>query len=215
MVMKYKKYLFTYLLVLLFPMQATAGKSEIFSEHIVLGDYATLYSVKSINNNVVEIHAEGRNSSSSLYTKMPSHFLDDTRKFSWSWKVNDIQKSSNIYIKEKEDFAASIVFVFGKSNVFSKPKVLSYAWVGNDILQGSIVKSPRAPDHFRTLILNNINTDLKVWKHHNRDILNDFKLAYGHYPDETLTSIGVLTDNDQTLEKVSSEYKLYRGSRKF
>lgn len=184
------------------------AQADIF-EHVVLGDHATHYEISNNNADMVEIRAEGRNSASGLYTEKIAQIMSDQSMFTWAWTVDDIQRSADISVKDKEDFAASIQIVFGETGFLKQSKVLSYAWVANDDDISAIVKSPRIPNHFRTIILGNAQTPMKAWHTQTRNILEDYKIAYGEYPDRDIHAIGMFTDNDQTSEKVSAGYRLY------
>ena len=117
-------------------------------------------------------------------------------------------ETADITVEEKEDFAASLFIIFGKPGVFSKPKVLIYAFANTNLPQGSIVNSPNAPDNFRTIVLENQETPLMNWFQYKRNILDDYELVYGEMPEKMLHSIGIFTDNDQTGEAVEASYDL-------
>ena len=129
-------------------------------------------------------------------------------RLSWSWQVNKIQPTADITVEEKEDFAAGIMILFGKPGLFSKPKGLIYAFTNTDLAPDSVVNSPRAPDNFRTIVVENQDSPLMSWLKEERNIVEDYQLAYGELPDKDLYTIGVFTDNDQTLEPVEASYYL-------
>lgn len=74
--------------------------------------------------------------------------------------------------------------------------------------QGSVVNSPRAPNNFSTIVLDNQDSPLMNWLEYKRNIIKDYELAYGENPAKTLYTIGVFTDNDQTQEPVKASYYL-------
>ena len=98
--------------------------------------------------------------------------------------------------------------LFGKPGLFSKPKGLIYAFANTDLPKESVVNSPRAPDNFRTIVLENKDSSLMTWLEQERNIIKDYQQAYGELPDKDLYTIGVFTDNDQTLEPVNASYSL-------
>jgi len=187
------------------------AQDDVF-EHIVLGNASTQYDVVKSNTRFFEIKAEGRNSASGLYGENIKRVAPDYPEFKWSWRVDQPQRSADISIKDKEDFAASIQIAFGSMGFLKKPKVLTYAWIATDHDIGIVIKSPRIPDHFRTIVVGNIQTALKEWHTHTRNILEDYRIAYGEYPDRDISAIGVFTDNDQTREDVIAHYRLYVNS---
>lgn len=180
-------------------------------QHVILGDRPTRYKVnqKSNNNSVVyEITAIGDHSASGLYVEDPQSLIIGYPNVEWSWRVDQIQKSADISVKRKEDFPASIQFVFGESSLFSRPKVLSYAWVADNKEIEKIISSPRIPNHFKTIILDNEKSEIGVFKYHKRNIIEDYKKAFGDYPNKELSAFGIFTDNDQTKEPVQAVYSI-------
>lgn len=179
-------------------------------KHIILGDKQTRYKIseKKFNNKVLyDISAIGELSASGLYYEKPKILIPHYPILEWSWRVDKMQESADLRIKNKEDFPASIQFIFGSPSIFSRPKILSYAWVSNSEKIGTIIHSPRIPEHFRTIILNNENSELGTFINHSRNIAEDYKRAYGEYPSEEMSAFGVFTDNDQTKEPVTAFYR--------
>ena len=190
----------------------SAQENELMS--FTFGESDTKYSFRDQDQKFI-IDAEGQDSASGLFVPDPNICLDNDQ-LAWSWRVDQIQLSADITVEEKEDFAASLIVLFGKPGLFSKPKGLIYAFANTDLPEGSIVNSPRAPDNFRTIVLENQDSPLKNWLQYKRNIIKDYELAYGETPDKDLYTIGVFTDNDQTQEPVKASYHLQscRFSRK-
>lgn len=88
---------------------------------ISFGDRDTEYSFNNQGEKLI-INAEGQNSASGLFVTDPEMCLKN-EQLSWSWRVDQIQPTANIEIEEKEDFAASILIIFGKPGFLSKPRV--------------------------------------------------------------------------------------------
>ena len=173
---------------------------------VTFGDRDTKYSLRNEEQKLI-IDAVGRESASGLFVADPETCLKSDR-LSWSWRVDKIQPTADITVEEKEDFAAAVMILFGKPGLFSKPKGLIYAFINTDLAPGSIVDSPRAPDNFRTIVIENNDSPLMSWLEEERNIIDDYQLAYGEVPDKDLYTIGVFTDNDQTLEPVNASYYL-------
>ena len=173
---------------------------------VTFGDRDTEYSFRNEQQKLI-IDAVGRESASGLFVDHPELCLQSDR-LSWSWRVDKIQPTADITVEEKEDFAAAVMVLFGKPGLFSKPKGLIYAFANTDLPKESVVNSPRAPDNFRTIVLENKDSSLMTWLEQERNIINDYQQAYGELPDKDLYTIGVFTDNDQTLEPVNASYSL-------
>ena len=205
-IIKKSRQLSTILLVIFFSTVLAAHGKENELESVTFGEADTEYSLTNENNRLI-INAMGRDSASGLFVTEPEACLNKNR-LSWSWKVDLIQPSADITMEDKEDFAASILVIFGKPGLFSKPKGLIYAFTNTDLPHGSVVSSPRAPDNFRTIVLDNNQSPLMNWLAYERNIIEDYELAYGESPNKDLHTIGVFTDNDQTQEPVKAAYHL-------
>ncbi|MEM8718756.1 MAG: DUF3047 domain-containing protein [Cyanobacteria bacterium P01_G01_bin.39] len=175
-------------------------------ESVTFGESDTKYSVSEQDDKLI-INAVGQDSASGLFIIDPDMCLYQDR-LSWSWRVEQIQESADITMEDKEDFAAALIVLFGKPGLFSKPKGLIYGFTNTDLPIGSIVASPRAPDNFRTIVLGNRDSPLMNWLENERNIIEDYQLAYGESPNKSLYTIGVFTDNDQTTEPVEAAYDL-------
>ncbi|MEL6495081.1 MAG: DUF3047 domain-containing protein [Cyanobacteria bacterium J06623_7] len=203
---------FNYLLLLITASLAlatgvNAGENETNKlKSITFGESNTLYSLRQLDKKLI-IDAVGQKSASGLFIESPEACLK-ADSLSWSWRVDRIQPTADITVEEREDFAAAIMILFGKPGLFSKPKGLIYAFTNTDLPANSVVDSPRAPDNFRTIVLDNQDSPLKNWLSWERNIIDDYQLAYGELPDKDLHTIGVFTDNDQTLEPVAASYDL-------
>ena len=173
---------------------------------VTFGSEDTEYSFQTKKDKLI-INAVGRDSASGLFVSEPETCLNNN-KLSWSWKVDRIQPTADITVEEKEDFAASVLIIFGKPSLVSKPKGLIYAFANTNLPLGSVVSSPRAPKNFRTIIIDNNKSPLMNWSQYQRNIITDYELAYGEAPDKNLHTIGVFTDNDQTKEPVEASYIL-------
>ena len=204
--MKSSKNLFFLLLALFLSTAIASNAQENKLKPVTFGEQATQYSFNQQNMKLI-IDAEGQDSASGLFVSNPEICLDNNQ-LSWSWRVDQIHKTADITVEEKEDFAASLLVIFGKPGLFSKPKGLIYAFANTDLPKGSVVNSPRAPNNFRTIVLENQETPLMTWLQYQRNILEDYKLVYGEMPEKMLYTIGIFTDNDQTQEPVKASYSL-------
>ena len=204
--MKFSKLLNIILTALFLSIAVTCNAEENELQSVSFGDKDTEYSFRNLKEKLI-IDANGRKSASGLFVANPQDCLENNQ-LSWSWRVDRIQPTADITVEEKEDFAASILVIFGKPSLFSRPKGLIYAFANTDLPQGAVVNSPRATDNFRSIVLANNQSPLKNWLQYQRNILDDYELAYGEMPDKDLYSIGIFTDNDQTQEPVKASYQL-------
>lgn len=204
--MQASRRLFFLLLSLFFSTAIASNAQDNELKPITFGDQDTKYSYEKGENRLI-INAEGQNSASGLFVSNPLTCLENNQ-LSWSWRVDQIQETADITVEEKEDFAASLLIIFGKPGLFSKPKGLIYAFTNSELPKNTVVKSPRAPNNFRTIVLENQESSLMEWFQYKRNILEDYELVYGEMPEKMLYSIGIFTDNDQTEESVKASYEL-------
>ena len=122
--------------------------------------------------------------------------------------MDKIQQNVDLGSKEKDDHAAAIQLVFGEASLLKRPKVLTYAWVNMDVPEGTVIHSPRSSTHVRTIILNTSSSPLSTWQMHQRNIVEDYKTAFGEAPKKALSTVGFFTDNDQTKNPVTAYYKV-------
>ena len=201
-----RAWLSTLLLTTSFVLACNVNAQPDDFKSITFGESDTKYSFRNQGDRLI-IDALGQDSASGLFILNPDMCLHQGR-LSWSWRVEQIQPTADITMEDKEDFAAALIVLFGKPGLFTKPKGLIYGFTNTDLPPGSVVNSPRAPDNFRTIVLGNKNSPLMSWLQHERNIIEDYKLAYGETPNKPLHTIGVFTDNDQTIEPVEASYDL-------
>lgn len=152
------------------------------------------------------IKAQGNRSASGLFSDL-STGADGKENIEWQWRVDEIQASADLRLKEKEDFAASLFLVFSDSKgLFPSYKILIYAWSSMDLPVGTVISSPNDPDRVRTIVLGNNTTPLTEWVRENRNFMDDYREAFGSHPDKPLRTVGIFTDNDNTGEPVTSYY---------
>lgn len=212
--MKHIYYFFYILIITITATSAQASSHDDIFEEVILAKVQTHYTVSEKQNGLFEITAEGRDSASGLYISDPENienFLPNYPEIEWSWRIDEFQKNADITIKGKDDYAASLQFVFQQKGLFARPIVLVYAWVGDTTPIGTVIKSPRAPNNFRTIIVGNKLSGTHKFLSYNRNIHEDYKNAYGQYPSTDLMSFGIFTDNDQTGDPVKAIYRLQKN----
>jgi len=140
-------------------------------------------------------------SSSALY-----HKLDDEHGrvslVKWTWRVDKLQKSADLRNLEREDVAATVMFVFGEPSLFNKDvPTLAYTWTATPVPAGTVVSSRR----YRSLAYLKLRgeADVGARQTEERDINADFRAIFGREP-EDLRYVAVFNDNDQTREPTSA-----------
>ena len=159
----------------------------------------------------VAIRAIGQRSASGLMRRVQVNPLN-CPQIEWSWRVDQLQETADIGVKEKEDVAASIFLLFGDPGLLLTPKqvpTLRYVWTNKRVDVESIVDSPYLPGIVKSVVVRS-GSQQPEWFVETRNILKDFERAFGHAPKEAIEAIALFTDNDQTKEPVIAHYEWAR-----
>src|SRR5262245_5893312 len=156
----------------------------------------------------VAIRAIGQNSASGLLRRVQVDPVN-CPKIEWSWRVDQLQETADIRVKEKEDVAASIYLMFGDPGLLLTPKQvpsLRYVWTNQRMDVESIVDSPYLPGTVKSVVVRSGSRQRQRFVE-SRNILTDFERAFGYAPKEAIEAIALFTDNDQTKEPVLAYYE--------
>jgi len=155
---------------------------------------------------VPTIRAVGRMSASGLYRDV-DYRLANHPWLEWTWRVDKLQRTADIRVKDREDFAAAIFLIFGHPSMLN-PDVptLAYVWTSDLLPEGSVVGSPHHPDSVRDIVVRSGTSRLGQWVNERRNAAEDFRRAFGREPPDTVGVLALFTDNDQTGEPVEAYY---------
>jgi hypothetical protein len=183
-------------------------------KHVPLASFKnnTEYSLVSEDGATV-LQATAHNSASFLAIK--AEF--DPKQFpmlSWRWKVKQGIPAANTAEQSKEDSPARIMIAFDgdMSKLSAKDRfastaaksisgqalpyaTLMYVW-GEKVAADSITTSSRSA-RIKMLAVSADETGIGQWQSHSRNLVQDFKRAFGEEPGKVL-SIEVMTDTDNT-----------------
>lgn len=178
-------------------------------EHRSFGE-STDYSIDVIDG-IAAIRAEGRISASGLYRRV-QYSVRDHPWLEWSWRVEVMQRTADIRLKEKQDFAAAVFLIFGQPSILRRNvPTLAYVWTSAGMLKGEVVEGPRRKDIVRFMVIESGPRNLGRWMRERRNVIRDFRKAFGREPPEKVELIAVFTDNDQTKEPVEAYYGAIRA----
>ena len=140
----------------------------------------------------------------------------------WRWKIKELIASADNNVAGKEDAPVSIVLEFdgdksklsfADRSTIAAGKVLSgrelpyatlmYIWSNKDPV-GKIVQNPRTP-RVQMVVASSGAGGLNEWQMQSRNVFDDFKRAFKEDPGR-LTGVAVLTDTDNTGEKIEAWY---------
>ena len=140
----------------------------------------------------------------------------------FSWQVPELIDTSDVSIAESEDAPARVLLAFG-GDVATLPMrtrmlfelshtltgeappyaTLMYVW-DRSAPVGSVIVNPRT-DRIRKIVVDSGPDGLKRWRDHKRDVVADFRRAFGEEPGPLL-AIAVMTDSDNTQSKTRAWY---------
>ena len=81
-----------------------------------------------------------------------------------------------------------------------------YAWTSPATPEGSVVLSPHHNGSMRVIVVRSGQEDSSAWVHERRDIVKDFRLAFGRDPPSFVEGVAIWSDSDQTQDVVNAYY---------
>jgi len=128
----------------------------------------------------------------------------------WSWRVDHLPEGADLASRKSEDVAASLFFVFGNPGTLSNPRpvpTLRYVWSAETNPPGSIVDSPYFPETLRSIVVRSGPEGLGSWQTERRNLIDDYRAAFGASPDQPVQVIALFTDNDHLGQPLRSLYR--------
>jgi len=154
---------------------------------------------------VAVIRAVGRGSASGLYRQV-DYRVSEHPWLEWTWRVDRLQRTADIRVKEREDFAAAIFLIFGRPDMFDQEvRTLVYGWTSDRLSECAVVDSPHHPGLVRSIVVRSGDDRSGRWLNERRNVVADFQRAFMTEP-AAVEMIAIFTDNDQTNEPVEAYY---------
>jgi hypothetical protein len=184
----------------------------------------THYSPVEDGNNVY-IRAESHGSAAPIY-KIVNFDPREYPYIAWKWKAENVLEKGNAYTKKGNDFSVSLGIIFDYDpqrasfakkvkysfiklfyGVYPPDYVILYVW-GNGVHEkkGDIISNPYS-ETVKMFVLENGSSHLYKWRIEERNILEDFKDAFGTYPKQRVGGIGIHTDSDNTSYYYKNRYQ--------
>jgi len=79
-------------------------------------------------------------------------------------------------------------------------------WTSAATPEGNVVVNPHHEGTVRTLVLRSGEANLATWVTERRNLVEDFRLAFGRDPPEHAEAIAVWSDSDQSNQEVRAYY---------
>ena len=171
----------------------------------------------TIFQETLAIRARGRDSASGLIRSVDVD-LQSCPELEWAWAATQVQRSVDLREKEGEDVAASLFLLFGDPGLYSDPDpvpTLRYVWTTDHVERDEVIDNPYLPGIVKSIAVRVTRTaatpgpsasGLAGWQVERRDVLADFRRAFGSAPEQGLSAIAIFSDNDQTGEPVEAYY---------
>lgn len=129
--------------------------------------------------------------------------------FSWEWKVGQFPAKKTAVDEstgwmERDDYAARVYVIFSSWN-FMNIKSLEYIWDEN-LPVGTVKTSPYLAN-IKMIVAESGSENLNNWVAEERNILADYKKAFGTNPPRYVGAIAIMTDADNTLSTAEAAYQ--------
>lgn len=166
------------------------------------------------------LHAQAQASNSTLRLRLEGIDVQTARHLSFSWFVPALNEQADLRDDAADDAVARVVLSFDgdRSRWSSRDHVLSelahlitgeplpfatliYVW-DNRYPVGSVIPNPHT-ERIRHLVLNTGPDQLNRWVDQERDVVADFRQAFGEDPGR-LVGIGVMSDANNTGASVGA-----------
>lgn len=141
----------------------------------------------------------------------------------WRWRIDSLIKGADNTDRYAEDSPVRIVLAFDgdKRNLpirdqlfFEQARLLSggrempyatlmYIWENQQPVN-TVLHNPHT-NRVRKIVVASGASGVGTWQQYRRNIVDDYRQAFGHDPGQ-LIGVAILTDTDNTKEKVSAQY---------
>jgi DUF3047 family protein len=143
----------------------------------------------------------------------------------WRWKITNLIQKSDVTRKDGDDYPARLYITFqydsSRVGLFERAKyeiarllygeypplgALNYIWANKEA-KGTMVRNAYT-DRARMIAVENGESPLNTWVTEKRNLLEDYRRAFGATADEIpmISGIAVMTDTDNTGESVTSYF---------
>lgn len=154
------------------------------------------------------LRAIGRESASGLIRRVRVN-PNECPVLEWSWRVEHLQSSADLHVKDRDDVAASLSLLFGDPGFVTNPDpvpTLRYVWTNDHAAKNVVIDNPYMPGVVRNVVIRNSEGELGRWINERRNVVADFEHAFGEKPSDDIQAFALFTDNDQTKQPVEAFY---------
>ncbi len=152
------------------------------------------------------VRAISNNAASALYYRIKVDAKTRRPYISWRWRVDKFPSKKNKEDLEKEsedDFAARVYVIF-PAMFLTNSKVLEYIWAEG--LSAGTTGTSHYSKNIRLIVLHSGIDKDKKWFLEERDILADYKNAFGRMPEYNIGAIAFMTNAEHTGSSAEAMY---------
>ncbi len=113
----------------------------------------------------------------------------------WRWRIAAHVPDVDLRDPERDDAPGRVFVAFGRPGILSRPRMIFYTWGGLEPREDAFFS--HVSDRLAVVVLRNGSDPAGAWLRESRDVVADYKDAFGEEPDE-ITSVGLMIDTDQT-----------------
>jgi hypothetical protein len=116
--------------------------------------------------------------------------------FSWDWRVDQLVAGEALERKDGSDAAARVYVYFDTGKLPWQKRNLDYVWSAT-LPAGTVLNSAFSPAS-KIIIVESGTGALGQWRHVERNLEEDYELAFGKQSLPDVVAIGVMSDSDNT-----------------
>jgi len=149
----------------------------------------------------VALHALSLGTASAIFYRIKERFrAQDYPMLSWKWKVVRFPDQEKLKMRkgiERDDYAARVYVIFPSFFILSS-RVLEYVWDETAPLE-SISDSPYSAN-IKLIVAHSGKGEIGKWEFEERNILTDYRRAFGRDPTLRVGAIALMSDADNTAD---------------
>ena len=152
------------------------------------------------------VRAKASDAASALYYRIKMDVKSKHPIVSWKWHVDKFPAKKlpeNLEKQDEDDFAARIYVIF-PAFFFTNSKVLEYIWA-EKLPVGTVGTSPYS-GNIKIFVLKSGSANPGEWHMEDRDIIEDYRQAFGRDPEYNIGAVAFMTNTEHTGSSADAVY---------
>jgi len=127
----------------------------------------------------------------------------------WSWKVIRFPSKTPLAAAnkkswiERDDYAVRMYVIF-PAFIFTNTRCIEYIW-SESLPKDTVITSPFYRN-IKLIVLESGDKNIGQWVNEERNIYEDYKMAFGRYPSSNVGAVAFMTDADNTQSAAEACY---------